>query len=88
MLTFLHNFNRDTTMFEMKSENQDFLKNKLKGFCFSTLKSHWKNLSEAEPIALKNLIECKDLVIQKVNKGNTVVITDRTKSLVGIKSLL
>ena len=40
MLTFLHNFNRDTIMFEMKSENQDFLKNKLKGICFSTLKSY------------------------------------------------
>ena len=29
---------RDTTMFEMKSENYDFLKNKLKDICFSTLK--------------------------------------------------
>ena len=36
-------------------------------------------LSEAESIALKNLIERKDLVIQKADKGNTVVITDRTK---------
>ena len=32
---FLH---RDTIMFEMKSENRDFLKNKLKEICFSTLK--------------------------------------------------
>ena len=29
----------DTVMFEMKSENRDFLKNKLKDICFSTLKS-------------------------------------------------
>ena len=27
-------------MFEMKSENCDFLKNKLKDICFSTLKSY------------------------------------------------
>ena len=47
-----------------------------------------KNLSEAEFLALKNLIEHKDLVIQKADKGNTVVITDRTKYLKGIKSLL
>ena len=39
-------------------------------------------------IALKILIERKDLVIQKADKGNTVVITDRTKYLKGIKSLL
>ena len=75
---------RDTIMFEMKSENRDFLKNKLKDICFSTLKSYSfdkveKNLSEAEFLALKNLIEHKDLVIQKADKGNTVVITDRTK---------
>ena len=82
---------RDTIMFEMKSENRDFLKNKLKDICFSTLKSYSfdkveKNLSEAEFLALKNLIEHKDLVIQKADKGNTVVITDRTKYLEGIKS--
>ena len=47
-----------------------------------------KHLSGTESIALKNLIECKDPVIQKSDKGNTVVITDRTKYLEGIKSLL
>ena len=78
---------------KFKSENCDILKNKLKDICFSTLKSYSfdkveKNLSEAESIALKNLIECKDPVIQKSDKGNTVVITDRTKYLEGIKSLL
>ena len=77
----------------MKSENRDFLKNKLKDICFLTLKSCSfdkveKKLSEAEFLALKNLIEHKDLVIQKADKGNTVVITDRTKYLEGIKSLL
>ena len=52
----------------MKSENRDFLKSKLKDLCFSTLKSYSfhkveRNLSEAEFLALKNLIEHKDLVI-------------------------
>ena len=31
---------RDTIMFEMKSENRDFLKNKFKDICFSTFKSY------------------------------------------------
>ena len=39
-------------------------------------------------MALKNLIQCKDLVIQKGDKRNTMVITDRTKYSEGIKSLL
>ena len=46
-------------MFEMKSENHDFLKSKLKDISFSTLKSYSfdkveKTLSEVESIALKN----------------------------------
>ena len=55
-------------MFEMKSENCNFLENKLTDIYFSTLKSYSldkvkKHLSEAESIALKNLIEYKDRVI-------------------------
>ena len=41
-----------------------------------------------EFIALKILVEQNDFVIQKANKGNTVVNTERTKYLEGIKSLL
>ena len=81
-------------MFEMKSENRDFLKDKLKDICFSTLKSYSldkveeKKISEAESIALESLIERKDPDIQKADVGNTGVITDRTKYLEEIKSLL
>ena len=80
---------RDIIMFEMKSENRDFLKNKLKDIFFSTFKSHSfdKVKNDQKSIALKNLIERKDLVIQKASKGNTVVIKDRTEYLEGIKSL-
>ena len=46
-----------------------------------------KKLS-ADSIALENAIERKELVIQKAGKGNAVVITDRTKHLEGVKSLL
>ena len=37
---------RDTIIFEMKSENGDFLKTKLKDICFSTLKIY--SLDKAE----------------------------------------
>ena len=77
----------------MKSKDHNFLKSKLKDICFSTLKSYSfdkleKKLSEAESITLKNLIERKDLGIWKAGKGKTLVITDPTKYLEGIKSLL
>ena len=80
-------------MFEIKSKDHNFLKSKLKDICFSTLKSYSfdkleKKLSEAESITLKNLIERKDLGIRKAGKGKTLVITDPTKYLEGIKSLL
>ena len=57
-------------MFEMKSEYRNFLKSTLKDICFATLKSYSfnkieKKLSEGNFIALKNLIERKDLVILK-----------------------
>ena len=68
-------------------------KKKLKHICFSTLKSFSfdkveKKLSEAESLALKILIDRKDLVIQKADKEITLVITDQTKYLEEIKTLL
>ena len=47
-----------------------------------------KNLLEAESIASKNLIERKDQVIQKADKDKKIVITDPTKYLEGINSVL
>ena len=41
-----------------------------------------------ESIALKNLIERKGPIIQKADKRNTVVITDRTKYIEQITYLL
>ena len=75
---------RDTLQFNLPSEKSDFLENKLRDICFSTLNSYNfdkvnTNLTESESKALKELIRRKDLVIQKANKGNTVVITDREK---------
>lgn len=46
-----------------------------------------KNLFETEFIASKSLRKCKDLIIQKICKGNTLNI-ERTKYLKGIKSPL
>ena len=36
-----------------------------------------KNLPDAEKKSLKNLIENKDLVVEKADKGNTIVILNK-----------
>ena len=84
---------RDTLQFNLPSEKRDLLKNKLKDICSSTLNCYNfdkfnTNLTESESKALKELIQPKDLVIQEVDKGNTLVITDCENYLKGIKSLL
>ena len=78
--------------FNLPSEKRDLLKNKLKDICFSTLNSYNfdkvnTNLTESESKSVKELTRRKDLVIQKADKGNTVVNTDRKSYLKGIKSL-
>ena len=47
-----------------------------------------KKIIRSGVYSVKNVIEPKDLVIQKGDKGNTVVITDCTKYLKGIKYVL
>ena len=84
---------RDTLEFNLPSENFDFLKNKLKDICFSTLNPYNfdkvnTNLTASDGKSLKELIQRKDLVIQKADKGNTVVITNRENYLKVTKSLI
>ena len=55
---------QETIMFEMESKNRDFLKNKLKDICFSTLKSFSvnkveQNLLKSETLVLNNLLNVK-----------------------------
>ena len=46
------------------------------------------NLSSEELNALKTLMQNKNIVIQKVDKGNTVVITDKEKYIQGVKNVI
>ena len=46
------------------------------------------NLSVDERKALNNLIKGKNIIIQKTDKGNTVVITDRNNYTNGVKSVI
>ena len=47
-----------------------------------------RNLSKEEHIALNNLIKNKDLVIQKADKGNTVVVINKYDYISKMKTIL
>ena len=76
---------RDTLEFNLSSEERDQFKKT--NFYFYMLAILIK-LTQSECKSLKELMQCKDLVIQKAGKGNTVVITYRENYLKSIKSLL
>ena len=65
----------------LSNEDLDFVKTKTKEAALSSDRSYTnnmpQNLSKEEFIALLNLSKNKDLIIQKFNKGNSVVIVQR-----------
>ena len=71
----------------MTSQDKDCFKTKLKDIALSSFKllnencKFENNLSSDEIKSLKSLMRNKNTVIQKADKGNTVVITDRERNV-------
>ena len=65
----------------MSNEDLDFVKVKTKEAALSSYRSYNNNMPQNLPneefIALQDLSKNKDLIIQKSDKGNSVVIVDR-----------
>ena len=72
--------------------NEDFVKTKAKETALSSFRQYNKNqkqnLSMEELAALENLSKNKDIVIQKSDKGNFVVIVDRDTYIKRIENRL
>ena len=72
------------------TEEKDRFKTKLKDIALSSFKlfsdncKFENNLSAEEINSLKALMSNKDIIIQKADKGNTVVITDKDKYIEGV----
>ena len=72
----------------------DFVKTRLKDIALSSYKEHnsfpykYSNLSKEEAECLKKLSENKNLVIQKSDKGNAIVILNREDYVGKVKELL
>ena len=79
-------FNRDIRNLEiLSSEDLDFVKTKTKGTALSTFRQYNKNpqqnLSKEELATLANLSKNKDIIIQKSDKANSLLLLTRTPTL-------
>ena len=76
----------------MSNEDLDFVKAKTKEAALSSHRSYNnnvpQNLSKEEFIALRNLSKNKDLIIQKSDKGNSVIIVQRQDYLKKMNNIL
>ena len=82
----------DVHSLEDSNLNKKFIKSRLRDSAFSsykdTSKTFEKNLPKAEFDALKILLKNKDIIIQKANKGDTVVILNRKYYVCEMKNIL
>ena len=82
---------RSTLDLSMTTKEKDHFKTKLKDIALSSFKlfndncKFENNLSAEEINSLIALMRNKDIIIQKADKGNTVVITDKDKYIEGVK---
>ena len=86
-------FYRDIRYLEILSnEHLGFLKTKTKETAFSSFREYNKNLqqnlSKEELTALTNLSKNKDIIVQKSDKGNSVVIVDKDTYIKRMENLL
>ena len=85
---------RSTTDLSMTSEDRERFKAKIKDIALSSYKllndncKYENNLSSEELSSLKTLMRNKNIVIQKADKGNTVVIMDKEKYIQGVKNII
>ena len=83
---------RDVDFLEVANLDKEFIKSRLRDSAFSsykdTGKTFEKNLPKAEFDALKILLKNKDIIVQKADKGNTVVILNRKDYVCKMKSIL
>ena len=83
-----------TSSNEIEGNNKTFFKTKLKDICLSSLRSYnrgnhsYENISQAEYDALLELQSNTNIVIQKSDKSNNVVILDKETYVERIKTIL
>ena len=83
---------RDIDLCEVPNYDKEFIYSRLWDYAFTSFRNSSKinenTLSKEEHLALKDLIENRDLVIQKTNKGKTVVILNKNDYISKMKVIL
>ena len=83
---------RDVDSLKVSNLDKEFIKSRLRDSAFSSYKDTGKtvekNLPKKEFDALKILLKNKDIIVQKVDKGNTVVILNRKDYVCKMKNIL
>ena len=76
---------RDVDSLKVSNSDKEFIKSRLIDSAFSSYKDTGRtfenNLPKEEFDALKILLKNKDIIVQKTDKGNTVVILNREDCL-------
>ena len=85
-------FYRDIRNLQVLSTRFNFIKTKTKDVALSSFRTYNNNvlqhLSKGKFDALKNLSQNKQIVIQKSDKGNSIVIVDRDKYIQKMENVL
>ena len=83
---------RDINSLKFINRNKECVKSRLQGSTYTSFKQvskiSQKILSKWEIKALNNLIKNKDIVIQKANKGNSIVILNRSDYISKLTKIL
>ena len=83
---------RDSDLCEVPNYDKEFIRSRLRDCAFTSFRDPSKinenNLSKEEHLALKDLIKNRDLVIQKDDKGNTVVTLNKNDYISRMKVIL
>ena len=83
---------REITSLDIGDFNKECIKSRLRDSAYTSFKQvsriSDKNLSREEVKALNNLVKNKDLVIQKADKGNNIVILNRSDYISKLSKIL
>ena len=85
---------RDFHSLDKKEEELVFAKNDLRHIAFSSFKSYnkkehkFENISQKEHKAFLELLDVENIIIQKADKGNVIVIIDKNTYITKMNSIL
>ena len=92
IICYLLNCLGDIDLLDIPRPDRDFIQGMLRDYAFTSHKDAGNNtdinLSKDEQFALSTLIKNKDVVIQKADKGNTVVILNKKDYNLKMKKIL